>query len=735
MSHVKTEYLTILHISDFHFKPNIQYDQDTILSGLLEKIKEMNETEWRPDLILCTGDIAYSGKPKEYEAAQKFLDQLLKITGLTKRKLMAVPGNHDIDWDEPSPILDIELTTDEDVDNFFQSPNLLKKVFKKLHGYQKFSQKYLKQPFDENHYYFAKIVKIRGFRVGVAGLNSAWPYHKKLYKKSEAFDQLLGRIPLKKALEQIKEADLKIVMFHHPLQWLLELEQPNIRALLEEKADLVLNGHQFKSNIEIHHVGAERRLLYIQGGPAYGAKPWPNRVHLIRWEIQENNKTIKIYPLKFDPEINRWVLDTAIFPAKQGYIGHYDMTTKPEVSPTHKALIISVGTGTRASKSIIESLANALAYSINHHNPDKTFFIATKESRKTTLPLILKKIKPKPYEVIMIENPDNIQLIYETLQPKIKEIRENYDQLTVDYTSGTKAMTAAIAILATIYEATELSYITGKREGGIVQPGTERIVPIRPYFAIIEQKIKTAIQFFNRNQYGATMTILKQIQKTTKDPKITGRIESLLNLAKAYELWDKFQHKKAFKILKKIKIKQIDKNKQFLGQLINKIEKNQEPEPYLIADLINNAERRAKEELKYDDAVARLYRTIELIAQHRLKIKYGIDSSQVKLKQIPQKLLKKWNIPSEKEAIKLALERDYELLKAKGDELGEKYFEDEELRNLLSKRNTSILAHGLTPIAQKTYKKLHEKTIEYAKITIKNLDSLIEVAKFIKWKE
>jgi len=55
-------------------------------------------------------------------------------------------------------------------------------------------------------------------------------------------------------------------------------------------------------------------------------------------------------------------------------------------------------------------------------------------------------------------------------------------------------------------------------------------------------------------------------------------------------------------------------NKQFLGQLIsNPKRENGKPEPYYVADLINNAERRA-EESKYDDAVARLYRTMELIA-------------------------------------------------------------------------------------------------------------------------
>jgi predicted MPP superfamily phosphohydrolase len=730
MTDVEAKGLTILHLSDFHFKPNFQYDQDIILNDLLKKISEMNKSEWQPDLILCTGDIAYSGKPSEYKSARDFLDQLLKITGVTKEKLIAVPGNHDVDWDEPSPILEIELSKDEDSDNFFESPNILKSVLKKLHGYQKFSQDYLKQPFNENHYYFTKIVNIKGFRVGIAGLNSAWPYHKKLYKKSEAFDQLLGRIPLKKALEQLKDADLKIVMFHHPLQWLLECEQPNIRTLLEEDADLVLNGHQFKSNMEIHHVGAERKLLYIQAGPAHEAKPWPNRVHLIRWEILRNHRTVKVYPLKFDREANKWVLDTAIFPAKQGYIGHYDMTEKPEIPPSHKSLIISVGTGVGVTKDAVESLANGIAFSIQHHNPDKTFFVTSQESQKTTLPKILQKTNLQNYETIVIKNIDDIQQIYATLQPEFQRIRKQYNHVTVDYTSGTKAMSAALAILGTVYEVNTLSYIGGgPRIGGVVPDKAEKILIIQPHFAIAERKIKTATQLFNQNQFNATITILNQIEKTTTDPQIKKRIIPLKNLANAYELWDKFQHQKAFQTLRKIKMGELNENKRFLGQLLN----TREPEPYYIADLINNAKRRGTEEKKYDDAVARLYRTIELIAKHQLKGKYNIDPSAAKPTDIPEELYKKWNTNKTTPKIKLGLEKAYELLNAKNHPLGTKFMQDKKLKDLLSKRNTSILAHNLKPVTQQTYAQLHQKTIEYATMAIKNLKQLLKDSTFIKW--
>jgi len=558
--------------------------------------------------------------------------------------------------------------------------------------------------------------------------------HKELYKKSQAFKQLLGKVPHKKALNQIQEADIKIVMFHHPLHWLLESEQHRIGTLLEEGADLVLNGHQFKSTIEIHHVGAERRVLYIQAGPAHGVKPWPNRIHLIRWEILGNKRTVKVYPLKFDPEINEWVLDTAIFPAKHNYIGYFDMTQKPEPPETRTALILSVGTGTarrrKDVKKAVESLANALAFSIQNYNPDKTFFIASEKSVET-IPRILRRTKHLNYETIITKNPDDIQQIYEDLQPKIKQIRQKYKHVVVDYTSGTKAMTGALILLGVIHEVDAIRYIYGERKGGVVQAGTEKLSVIQPYFAIAEQKIKTAIQFFNRNQFTATIAILTQIEKTTTDPKIINQIKPIKNLAKAYELWDRFQHKKAFQILKKIKMEKLNLNKRFLGQLLNA----EEPEPYYIADLINNAKRRGTEEKKYDDAVARLYRTIELVAHYQLKRKYNVDPSAAKLVDIPEELRKKWNLQQTSQKIKIALEKAYELLNAKKHPLGKKFDQAKKLKHLLSKRNTSILAHNLKPVDQQTYIQLYHKTIEYATLTVKNLKQLLEDSTFVKMPE
>ena len=394
-----------------------------------------------------------------------------------------------------------------------------------------------------------------------------------------------------------------------------------------------------------------------------------------------------------------------------------------------KALIISVGTGTKPSPEAIESLANAIAFSIENNHPDQTIFITSKESVKNTIPKILEKTKPQNFEIIKIANPDDIQQTYEEIKQKLKEIRHNFDHITIDYTSGTKAMTGALTILGTIIEADTLSYISGKRKGGIVQQGTEKLNTVRPLFAITEQKTKVAIQFFNKHQFDSTISIINQIEKTTKDQDLTNQLTPLKKAAQAYQQWDKFQHQEAHQKLTQIKKETLSKNKRFLGKLTHSKEK----EPYYIADLINNAKRRGNKEKKHDDAVARLYRTIELLAQYQLKRKYNIEPSSAKPKDIPKTLHKKWNIDTKTQKIQIPLEKAYELLQAKNDELGKKFAQDNELKNLLAKRNNSILAHGLNPVNEETYLKLYQKVIQYASTIIEKLHSLLQDSTFAEW--
>ncbi len=395
-----------------------------------------------------------------------------------------------------------------------------------------------------------------------------------------------------------------------------------------------------------------------------------------------------------------------------------------------KALVISVGTGIGGTQEALDSLASAIAYSVKICNADKIFFVVSQESRETTLPLVICQIdKDKRYETIEVEDPDDIQSCYQQLSPEFKELKGKFDFVTVDYTSGTKAMTAALVILGSLYEADNLTYVAGVRHKGIVTKGLEKVSSVRPYFITRERNLLKAISFFNHCRFDACVSIIEEIEAAIPDTDWLSSCSNPLKQASlAYSAWDKFNHREAFDRLKQVKLDDFNQNKSFLGNLLH----DEEKEPYYIADITNNAQRRGEIEGKYDDAVARLYRVMELIGQYRLK-KYGIkDTSGVRLEHIPQELKQEWQVKHE-DRVRIALERAYQLLAAKGDELGKGFRQDDKLRDLLSARNNSILAHGLHPVTENMYYALKERVASYASQAVKNLNHLLDISIFLKW--
>ena len=72
--------------------------------------------------------------------------------------------------------------------------------------------------------------------------------------------------------------------------------------------------------------------------------------------------------------------------------------------------------------------------------------------------------------------------------------------------------------------------------------------------------------------------------------------------------------------------------------------------------------------------------------------------------------------------IKLPLYASFELLYAKRNKLGKKFFQKEnEIKAILEKRNSSILAHGDTPLSKEIYNKLLEVTLEFIGISKEKL--------------
>jgi CRISPR-associated protein (TIGR02710 family) len=124
----------------------------------------------------------------------------------------------------------------------------------------------------------------------------------------------------------------------------------------------------------------------------------------------------------------------------------------------------------------------------------------------------------------------------------------------------------------------------------------------------------------------------------------------------------------------------------------------------LTHDLLANSGRRAQQG-KYDDAVARIYRALEALAQTRLKKEYEIDTANVASATI--QAYAKHQIPAKftgRDTFELGMISAYELLELFDDAVGKTWTAySARIRDNIQFRNNSILAHGFTPVTVGQY--------------------------------
>ena len=352
-------------------------------------------------------------------------------------------------------------------------------------------------------------------------------------------------------------------------------------------------------------------------------------------------------------------------------------------------------------------------------NPDKVVLFATEDTKEMVD--LIKSKTDKDVEIIQIKDPDDFNECFEVMLKTMMKYKGN--KLFVNYTYGTKTMSSAMASCSVLMDAPMIC-VSGERKGGIVLEGTEKVLRLEPYKFKDMLILDRVFNFFNAYDFDASLSEVENLKSFDKK-------EELRDFIRAYQLWDRFQHEKAYELLERVQKfmtfvdkKQVWLNLEFLGSLKRSISKGDEIDVYKkkLIDLMENARRKIDSGL-YDDAVARLYRATELISQIMLKeIGYDdpicIDENSTSERDL--KVIEMFKYFAEKKdgkyEIKIGLKSKIELLAEFGIEFAIKMRDDKKLWNLIKIRNESILAHGLKPVSREEAIKFFEILQEYVKV-------------------
>lgn len=298
--------------------------------------------------------------------------------------------------------------------------------------------------------------------------------------------------------------------------------------------------------------------------------------------------------------------------------------------------------------------------------------------------------------------------------------------IVVDFTGGTKCMSAALAVVSRRWPCA-FSYVGGtertKGGTGIVVPGKEQtLVAQNPWNALGYQAIEDGCLLFDQRAFDSAAKLLDTARRAADEDAVKRLLSTWHQLCEGYGLWDRFQHNDAAQRITNV-LKNATDVQAMLGatrsdSVVRRIKQHRETlqtlaqQPLsraMVADLISNAGRR-KHEGRYDDGVARLYRAIEATAQLALAEGHGIPSTDdVTLDCIPEALRGRWAPRAEDGKLLLGLQDAFLLLDALGDPVGNAFKElglHDPQRSPLTARNQSILAHGFRPVGCAVFERL-----------------------------
>lgn len=298
--------IVILHISDLHFgiendksekTKYVRIRQREIIDTLIHTLSDDKAVpkDWKPNVIVISGDIAWSGQDSEYQLyKENFVKPLTTALGISDDYIITCPGNHDIIRDNVEGLSRLPVN---------QSDSDVKEINRKnIKNRKSHFDGYVKELCNDDPNQLCKLYNYPQWPwISFLSLNSAWDC-----RDDNDEGRLRVSLPLLEDLvDKLPEGNEHYVIsiFHHPhtvvtdniieydkfghrqvikskkRQWLhiseCEPDIPGSRCFtsyLEDKSTFILNGHIHKetapqkANKAFHLISG---TLYSNDTPKY----------------------------------------------------------------------------------------------------------------------------------------------------------------------------------------------------------------------------------------------------------------------------------------------------------------------------------------------------------------------------------------------------------------------------------------------------------------------------------
>lgn len=339
------------------------------------------------------------------------------------------------------------------------------------------------------------------------------------------------------------------------------------------------------------------------------------------------------------------------------------------------------------------------------------------------------------FEIVELDDHDDLDTCFRQMTEAMETAakRLSPQSKVANYTGGTKTMCASLVVAAS-YLGWKLELVTGPRDNlRTVTPGAESLMAVVSPSIKVSNLEAQAKLLFDASDYAALEELLGQALREWNLPgDERNKITALRTLARAFKLWDNFQYESALEVLRTV-ANFCPKHVSDLAMIVGK----DKPGYKRVSDILGSALRRADQGL-YDDAVIRLYRAVEILAQLRLLREHELDTGNLDLDRIPEPLKGELRTRSRgRTPVTAGLFDSYRILAALGDPLGHLFANgwDKRLKNLMLLRNKSLLTHGLRPISRDDWEKAKTITMQFMEAAQECLKASLTPIVFLKWED
>ena len=301
--------ITILHLSDIHFKRNKDDQNKTFRRDVKNKMvaqikKHLEKNGLNLDFVAVTGDIAYSGKKKEYDEAIGFFDDLKSVVPETTI-FLAVPGNHDVDRGKVMKFFTLhDIVKKRQTDAFLEDEEARNRcITVKFESFRQFVEELnhdLYKP--EDDYFWVNDCEDKN--VSFLGLNSCWASE----NDNDRFNITLGYPQVMDALGKSKMSN-KILLMHHPFKWFYEQDFDRYQGELFKNCGLILHGHTHADKAFVFKDPSDSNICLSANASYTTGKMGRIGFQFVRVEFQEKGVAVWLWPYIFDDRRNEFVPD------------------------------------------------------------------------------------------------------------------------------------------------------------------------------------------------------------------------------------------------------------------------------------------------------------------------------------------------------------------------------------------------------------------------------------------